>query len=422
MSSIESCYQDLTGVNIFEQKKLWDERGKGYYGEFLVFETLYQKLPGSCKILMNLQIPADFGNTTEIDLLLLHETGIYVFEVKHHKGTIYGKSGDTTWTQYFRTVENNTFRNPLHQNQYHIEAIRKIYPDVPIHSFVVFTSPECELNVQNQLPNSSVCLLRDLLAIFYNVQKFKAPVFDMSNINKLFVELKSFAPIMEENVFFDGQVLPFYQYSEIIKTDFENRIEQMELESKETKVKTRLTCFFIAILLLMVCFFYNKICEKKVELVQKEFQAFSQKFERVEEYNNGNIIISKDLIQVSDVVLAESVDVENAINFSCAFTYQGENYGVRIGENAKIIVLLKNGSVQEYDLWNETHPYSYDVYLSNSVLSNSAQLYVHEFYDIQMSDVSYIKLSNLGIFNTNTYPRKDIISNYEIELFSYKES
>ena len=31
---IKEIYKQLTGVDIEEQKKLWDERGKRYYGEF----------------------------------------------------------------------------------------------------------------------------------------------------------------------------------------------------------------------------------------------------------------------------------------------------------------------------------------------------------------------------------------------------
>ena len=69
-----------------EQKKLWDERGKGYYGEFLVFTELYKNIKGNCKILMNLEVPTDNGKTTEIDLIMIHENGIYVFEIKHYKG------------------------------------------------------------------------------------------------------------------------------------------------------------------------------------------------------------------------------------------------------------------------------------------------------------------------------------------------
>lgn len=89
---MEEIYYNLTGVDIEEQKKIWDERGKGYYGEFLVLKALYKNIPGTCKILMNLQIPVSYEKTTEIDLLMIHETGLYVFEIKHLKGTIYGES------------------------------------------------------------------------------------------------------------------------------------------------------------------------------------------------------------------------------------------------------------------------------------------------------------------------------------------
>ena len=82
---------------------------------------------------MNLQVPVGDGKSTEIDLLLIHETGLYVFEIKHYKGTIYGKFSDKKWTQYFRTASNNSFQNPILQNQYHIKALKSKFPDIPIH-------------------------------------------------------------------------------------------------------------------------------------------------------------------------------------------------------------------------------------------------------------------------------------------------
>ena len=113
MANIDEIYRNLTGVDIETQRLFWDERGKGYYGEYLVFKKLYPELTGCCKILMNLQIPTDDGKATEIDLLLIHETGLYVFEMKHYKGTIYGKASDQKWTQYFRTAPNSHFYNPI---------------------------------------------------------------------------------------------------------------------------------------------------------------------------------------------------------------------------------------------------------------------------------------------------------------------
>ena len=43
-----------------------------------------------------------------------------------------------------------------------------------------------------------------------------------------------------------------------------------------------------------------------------------------------------------------------------------------------------------------------------------------EFYDIALSDISYVKLSNLGVWKQQKYTRNTVASGYEIELYSAK--
>ena len=90
MDDLKSVYKELTSVDIEEQKTLWDERAKGYYGEYLLLSHLYPCIDGRSKILMNINIPINTGKSTEIDLLMIHESGLYAFEVKNYKGTIAG--------------------------------------------------------------------------------------------------------------------------------------------------------------------------------------------------------------------------------------------------------------------------------------------------------------------------------------------
>lgn len=52
---------------------------KGIRGEFLIWKYL-QKLSGYKKYLFNCYLPKKNAETTEIDVILLHESGIYVFE------------------------------------------------------------------------------------------------------------------------------------------------------------------------------------------------------------------------------------------------------------------------------------------------------------------------------------------------------
>ena len=80
----KSNYKQASG-NTFV-KTLLD---KGNYGEFLTFIQL-EKLNSSIKLLTNLYLPKSDGSTTEIDSLMLSETGLYVFESKNYSGWIFG--------------------------------------------------------------------------------------------------------------------------------------------------------------------------------------------------------------------------------------------------------------------------------------------------------------------------------------------
>lgn len=413
---MEEIYYNLTGVDIKEQKKIWDERGKGYYGEFLVLKALYKNIPGTCKILMNLQISTSNGKTTEIDLLMIHETGFYVFEIKHYKGTIYGKANENRWTQYFRTAPNQSFRSPVQQNQYHITALKAMFPNVPIRSIIVFTSDDCDLRVENRDPNVTICRLNEMIGIIRRLYMSRRIVYEMEQINDYFNLLLDYAPEGKKAVSVNGKVIPFYQYLETLAREFNDGVKQNKMETQKFVRKTIAVCAVCAFCAVLICVGISKYHADRVLVAEKALSDFAQKFEHVEEYNNGALYFSDDLITVSDVVLVESKDVLNAVNFSCLLTACGENYGVIVGENAMINVILKDGSVKEYNLWNESYPYWSDVRLG-SLLQPTGKIGMHEFYDVNVSDISYIKLTNLGIWSKNSTSLDSIADGYEVELF-----
>ena len=165
--NIDDIYGQATGVDIKEQEylaELGDERAKGYLGERLVFKNLYKFVDIPCKFLLNVEVPTSGGKTTEIDLLMIHSTGIYVFEMKHYKGIIYGDKNGERWTQYFKTQPNVSFKSPLKQNEYHILALQQHVPNMPIYSFIVFTNEEdCQLKVDVHDDIIDVCIIYSYL-------------------------------------------------------------------------------------------------------------------------------------------------------------------------------------------------------------------------------------------------------------------
>ena len=107
---------------------------KGNYGEFLTYFSL-EKMEGNHKLLTNLYVPKEDGSTTEIDLLLIYESGIFVFESKNYSGWTYGNEKYQKWTKIFPNKKKYQFFNPIGQNNGHISALKnimKLENDAPI--------------------------------------------------------------------------------------------------------------------------------------------------------------------------------------------------------------------------------------------------------------------------------------------------
>lgn len=118
---------------------------KGAKGEFFTFEKL-EKLPGYHHILTNLYLPRKKGGTTEVDLVLVCENGIYVIESKNYSGWIYGSENARYWTQVLNKNHKERFFNPIMQNSGHITALKQVLglEDEVFRSVIVF-SERCEL-------------------------------------------------------------------------------------------------------------------------------------------------------------------------------------------------------------------------------------------------------------------------------------
>ncbi len=140
----EQLISSILRMNPNMQKE-YDQDGVGAYGEDLTVELLRRYVPGYFKIIRNLILP--IGDTaTEIDILMIHEKGIFVFESKNYGGWIFGSKDDHKWTQTFRNGKKYKFYNPIKQNKTHCDAICEItkVPKQYITSYVVF-SERCSL-------------------------------------------------------------------------------------------------------------------------------------------------------------------------------------------------------------------------------------------------------------------------------------
>ena len=113
----------------------------GRRGENTVERALL-RLSNDARVLKNLSIP--FGdNSTEIDIVYISQSGIFVIEVKNYGGWIFGNEKSKNWMA-IHFQNRYSFYNPIKQNKIHIDCLKKlINRKVNYYNIVVFSN-RCE--------------------------------------------------------------------------------------------------------------------------------------------------------------------------------------------------------------------------------------------------------------------------------------
>lgn len=145
---------------------------EGLLGEFLIYKVL-ETLEGPRKFLFNLYLPTKNGHTTELDVVLLHESGIYVFESKNYGGWIFGSEGQQYWTQTLPAgrgrSQKHRFYNPIWQNNGHLDGLYQFLRSVhgvsnlpPYYSYIVFSNRCVLKNIPRKSRNHHILYLNEL--------------------------------------------------------------------------------------------------------------------------------------------------------------------------------------------------------------------------------------------------------------------
>lgn len=100
------------------------------------------------RVLNNIFLKTESGYS-QIDHIVIAESGIFVIETKNYSGWIHGHESSEYWTQ---TIYNwkSKFRNPIKQNWSHIYALKELLSElgnIPYYPVVVFTGNAILKNV-----------------------------------------------------------------------------------------------------------------------------------------------------------------------------------------------------------------------------------------------------------------------------------
>ncbi|MBE6310686.1 MAG: NERD domain-containing protein [Bacteroidales bacterium] len=127
----------------------------GKYGEKRVAHKL-NWLPKEYITLNDILLPTTYG-TSQIDHIVVSPYGIFIIETKNYKGWIFGHEKSENWKQSLLgkktfwgwSSEQYNFKNPIHQNRAHSNAVKAILADIgdfKIIPMVVFSN-RAELNI-----------------------------------------------------------------------------------------------------------------------------------------------------------------------------------------------------------------------------------------------------------------------------------
>lgn len=204
---MNSTYRKLTNHNMFTVMF-----NKGRNGEYLTSRIIDKHALKSHKQLVNVYVPKrNSTEMTELDLIYIDRTGVYVIESKNYSGWIFGNEAQQNWTQTMPNKKKFKFYNPIRQNATHIRALQHFLglPNEALHSVIVF-SERCQLKAIEVTSQNVHVLKREDVRRFINKQKQSAKqIFTQSEIETMYKKL-----------------LPQMQVSEAVKKQHIQTIQQ----------------------------------------------------------------------------------------------------------------------------------------------------------------------------------------------------
>ena len=151
-------------IFLFQIEKLKRKDGNeiGEAGEKLVARELNKYKTENSRLLNDVVLLDDKGESYQIDHIFINENGVWIIETKNWSGMIYGSDEQKEWTQVLAYgKEKNRVYSPVKQNLTHVYKIQKILKkNTPLISLVVFISADI-----NNVRSSYVCDINRLSSI-----------------------------------------------------------------------------------------------------------------------------------------------------------------------------------------------------------------------------------------------------------------
>ena len=163
----------------------------GSFGEWMA-KTYSKTIPGAL-VLHDVLIDGADGYTSQIDLVLVGNRGVYVVEVKSFTDArIYGDTQKSKWYYYSHGRKYEIY-SPLRQNKKHVEYLKtflKDFGDVPVFSIVCMICDD--FKISGETADTIICnSLPAMERGIYKIAENKPEVFDDVKKQEIFDHIKN---------------------------------------------------------------------------------------------------------------------------------------------------------------------------------------------------------------------------------------
>lgn len=168
----------------------------GSFGEWLA--KVYSKTIPGALVLHDVLIDGADGYTSQLDLVLVGNKGVFVVEVKSFPDAkIYGDAKKTKWSYYSHGKKYEIY-SPLKQNKKHVEYLKTFLNDfgnVPVFSIIMMICDNFkisgEINKEEYLDTAICGSLPTMEKGIYKIAENKPVVFDDAKKQEIFDFIKN---------------------------------------------------------------------------------------------------------------------------------------------------------------------------------------------------------------------------------------
>lgn len=200
---VSDCFYKKTSYYDMTHKSFRNMRFNiGNYGEYLTYKKLCKYEEQGARFLFNCYLPREKDETTEIDVMMIANSGIYVFESKNYSGWIFGSEKSRSWTQTLpngKKSRKERFYNPIMQNRTHIKWLQNIIgTDIPVYSIIVF-SERCTIKKMDLVSSDVKVIKRDCLQrVVKEIEKENTQKLTKDQIFQLYEQLYPYTQVDDE--------------------------------------------------------------------------------------------------------------------------------------------------------------------------------------------------------------------------------